>query len=312
MPLLFGMFVIVPIQPYCEGVANGHVAPGFGHFLLRYWQVRPWPEGSFAGWQYGITWNHLWYLAYLWNYTLALALLMPLLGTTVVRGAMARVAASPALLIGIPFALLLAWVIWLEPIYPSTNALLGDWYQHAKYATVFLAGYLLGREPLFWERVVALRHTTLWLALAAVGWYMGLRILGQVLAADSPLRQWPEPFWDLQVRTSQSLYVWTALLAILGWGKVFLDRPFRWLRYCTEAIYPWYILHQSLIIVLLFWLKPLQLGPWLEPALLVAGTISGCLLIHELLIRRSRWLRPLFGLRADPPASPIARAATAR
>ena len=66
--------------------------------------------------------------------------------------------------------------------------------------------------------VVALRRTTLWLALAAVGWYMGLRILGQVLAADSPLRQWPEPFWDLQVRTSQSLYVWTALLAILGWS----------------------------------------------------------------------------------------------
>ena len=294
LPLLFGMFVIVPIQPYCEGVANGHVAPGFGHFLLRYWQVRPWPEGSFAGWQYGITWNHLWYLAYLWNYTLALALLMPLLGTTVVRGAMARVAASPALLISIPFALLLAWVIWLEPIYPSTNALLGDWYQHAKYATVFLAGYLLGREPLFWKRVVALRHTTLWLALAAVAWYMGLRILGQVLAADSPLRQWPEPFWDLQVRTSQSLYVWTVLLAILGWGKVFLDRPFRWLPYCTEAIYPWYMLHQSLIIGLLFWLKPLQLGPWMEPALLLVGTVGGCLLIHELLIRRSRWLRPLF------------------
>ncbi len=155
LPLLFGMFVIVPIQPYCEGVANGHVAPGFGHFLLRYWQVRPWPEGSFAGWQYGITWNHLWYLAYLWNYTLALALLMPLLGTAVVRRAIAFCAASPILLIGIPSALLLAWVIWLEPVYPSTNALLGDWYQHAKYATVFLAGYLLGREPVFWQRVVS-------------------------------------------------------------------------------------------------------------------------------------------------------------
>jgi len=69
------------------------------------------------------------------------------------------------------------------------------------------------------------------------------------------------------------------------------------------------MLHQSLIIVLLFWLKPLQLGPWAEPALLLGGTVGGCLLIHELLIRRSRWLRPLFGLRADPPAAPIARAA---
>ncbi len=104
---------------------------------------------------------------------------MPLLGTAVVRRAVAFCAASPMLLIGLPSALLLAWVIWLEPIYPSTNALLSDWYQHAKYATVFLAGYLLGREPVFWQRVVALRRTTLWLALAAVGWYLGLRILGQ-------------------------------------------------------------------------------------------------------------------------------------
>ncbi len=77
----------------------------------------------------------------------------------------------------------------------------------------------------------------------------------------------------------------------------------------TEAIYPWYMLHQSLIIVLLFWLKPLQLGPWLEPALLLGGTVGGCLLIHELLIRRCRWLRPLFGLRVDPPAAPMASVA---
>jgi hypothetical protein len=64
------------------------------------------------------------------------------------------------------------------------------------------------------------------------------------------------------------------------------------------------MLHQSLIIALLFWLKPLQLGPWLEPTLLLGGTVAGCLLIHELLIRRTRWLRPLFGLRADAGPSP--------
>ena len=76
------------------------------------------------------------------------------------------------------------------------------------------------------------------------------------------------------------------LLAVLGWGKHYLDRPFRWLPYCTEAVYPWYVLHQSLLIVLLFWLA-LQLGPWLEPTLLLAGTIAGCLLLHEAVIRRS-------------------------
>ena len=305
LPLLFGMFVVVPIQPYCEGVANGHVTPGFGSFLLRDWQVRPWPEGSFAGWQFGITWNHLWYLAYLWIYTLLLTLLIPLLRSSVVSGAVARFAGGPAArLIGLPSALLFLWVAWLDPLYPSTNALFGDWYQHAKYGTVFLLGYLLGREPLFWARVVALRRVTLWLALAAIVWYFGIRVLGRVLPADSALRAWPEVFWATQVRATQSVYLWAALLTLLGWAKVLLDRPYRWLPYCTEAIYPWYMLHQSLIIVLLFWLKPLQLGPLAEPALVLGGTIAGCLLIHEVIIRRTPWLRPLFGLRARRSGSP--------
>src|SRR5690606_15817153 len=69
LPLLFGMFVVVVPQAYCEGRANGQLAPGFWQFMASYWRVHPWPEGSFTGWEHGITWNHLWYLAYLWPYT---------------------------------------------------------------------------------------------------------------------------------------------------------------------------------------------------------------------------------------------------
>ncbi len=98
---------------------------------------------------------------------------------------------------------------------------------------------------------------------------------------------------------------------MFGWARVLLDQPWRGLDYCREAVFSWYILHQTVLIVLLYWLRPLQLGPWLEPALLVAGTVAGCLLIHELLIRRVRWLRPLFGLRAHPPSPSVAGAATA-
>jgi hypothetical protein len=63
-------------------------------------------------------------------------------------------------------------------------------------------------------------------------------------------------------------------------------------------VYPWYILHQSLLIAALFWLKPMHLGPVLEPVLVLMATVAGCLLLHECLIRRVRWIRPLFGLKA--------------
>jgi hypothetical protein len=84
-----------------------------------------------------------------------------------------------------------------------------------------------------------------------------------------------------------------------------LNRPFRWLPYATEAVYPWYILHQSLIVPIAFWLIPLRLGSAWEPLLVTLGTIGGCLLLHEFVIRRINLLRPLFGLKARPRFPPL-------
>jgi peptidoglycan/LPS O-acetylase OafA/YrhL len=298
LPLIFGMFVVVPIQPYCEGVANGHLTPGFWNFLLSYWRVHPWPKDSFGGWQYGITWNHLWYLPYLWAYTLCLVALMPLLSLRPVRAAVAGFCAAPVwMIVGAPAALLLLFMQYLAPHFPDTNAFFGDWYQHAKYASIFLGGYLLAREAGFWTRVVSIRKATLTTALVSITVYLGLRLAGQLVTADSWTHRVPDDYWDLLTESLHCVYLFSTLLTILGWGKVFLDRPFRWLPYCTEAVYPWYMLHQSLIILLVFWLKPMALGPWLEPALVLGGTIAGCFVLHEFLIRRVGFIRPLFGLK---------------
>ena len=59
LPLLFGMLVVVPIQPYAQGVSNGAVEPGFWQFLIDYYSGKRWPENAFDGWQHGFTWNHL-------------------------------------------------------------------------------------------------------------------------------------------------------------------------------------------------------------------------------------------------------------
>ena len=114
LPLLFGMAVIVPVQPYAQGVANGAVEPGFGQFLLDYFGGRDWPEGAFDGWENSMTWNHLWYLAYLWMYTLALALLVRPLESAPARRLRAWFAGlrGPALLV-LPALPLLAWTLLL-------------------------------------------------------------------------------------------------------------------------------------------------------------------------------------------------------
>lgn len=299
LPLGFGMLAIVPVQAYCEALGNGAIEPGFGAFLLRYLQLRPSPGGGWTGAAHGVTWNHLWYLAYLWSYSMLLLLLAPLLdsrGGRWIRERLFRGRRSWGWVL-LPGAWFFACLWWLAPRYPETHALSGDWYAHAKYFAFFLAGWLVAREGRFWDRVQAVRGRTLALALAAITVELSLRAAGRYLPPGDV------PGWALHVdwamieRMARALYSWTALLAIFGWSRTLLDRRFRWLPYASEAVYPWYILHQSLIVPLAFALVPLRLGPWLEPLAVLAGTAAGCALLHEFLIRRSRLLRPLFGLK---------------
>lgn len=303
LPLCFGVVAVVPVQAYCEAVSTGTIEPGFAAFMVRYLQFRPWPEGTFTGASHGFTWNHLWYLPYLWAYTMVLLLLAPLGNSAAGRRAadwLFRPRHGALLLL--PAAVFFAYLAWLLPRFPATHALVGDWYLHAEYFSVFLLGYAVARHEAPWQRLRQLRWPMLAVALASISVELGLKAAGQYLPPGEVPQALQQVPWGTIERAARALYMWSALLAIFGWGSALLSRPFRWLPYATEAVYPWYILHQSLIVLIAYWLVPMRLGPWLEPALVIGLTIAGCLLLHELVIRRVRFLRPLFGLRAMPRA----------
>ena len=290
LPLVFGCLVVVPIQPYAQGVANGAVEPGFVRFLGDYFGDTTWPAEAFDGWEHGFTWNHLWYLAYLWVYTLALALLLPLLRSR--HGQRLRLLLTGLrgwkllLLPAIPLALA---TITLQPWFEDTGDLVNDWYRHAIYFTVFLYGYWIGTDRGLWAELLRLRKRSLGWALGLFAVYI---VLVELLPEDGP--DWLE----MTVWTLRNLYIWAALSAILGWAHATLNRPLRWLPWANEAVYPWYVLHQSLIVLAAYWLLPWQLGPVLEPMLVLSATVLGCWALHALVIRPSRLLRPCFGLKA--------------
>lgn len=303
LPLIFGMLAIVPVQAYYEALSNGTIEPGFITFMLRYLQLQPWPDGGFAGAEYGITWNHLWYLAYLWVYSMILAALILILrlpGLSRLKTSLLNPGRWPGwALIALPLPWLFYGLYVLDPIYDENHALFGDWYAHSKYLFMFLFGVAVARSGRFWDRIVRLRRIVLGLALTGLTVYMSLRVLGRVITPEAAA-ELPELNWTAISDSAHILYMWCALLAILAYGKVYLNRPYRWLPYANQAVYPWYILHQSLIIPLAFWLIPLNLPGWLEAGLVLLGTIAGCALLYEFVIRRLRWLHPLFGVHLRP------------
>lgn len=289
IPLLFGMLVVVPIQPYCQAVANGSISPGFVHFLYRYFTFQPWPHEAFDGAKEGMTWNHLWYLPYLWVYTvLLLALRGPLQSRAGHWLERAFTGLRGGMLLLLPGLAKTLYLQTLGDAFPGTNNLYWDWYNHAWYFTVFLYGYWLAGDTAVWAELRALRWRSLGLALLCYAVYAPL-----LLTLDAEL-----PGWQLlAVRWLSGLHTWLWLAAVLGWGHALLNRPWPWLRYANEAVISWYVLHQSLIVALVFVLLPLHWGAG-EIVVVLFGTVTACALLHEYLIRRRPVLRWLFGLKA--------------
>ena len=115
------------------------------------------------------TWNHLWFVAYLWVYTAVLyvgVLILPGVATRLRRFAECRLAGVGILLA--PIAYLALIHIALSQRFPSTHALFGDWYNHATYGAVFLLGFMLAGTRAPWADIARAR----WIALGAalLGW----------------------------------------------------------------------------------------------------------------------------------------------
>ncbi|MEO1203463.1 MAG: acyltransferase, partial [Pseudomonadota bacterium] len=70
--------------------------------------------------------------------------------------------------------------------------------------------------------------------------------------------------------------------------------------------------HQTITVTLGYELSKLELGPVLEPLLVLGGTMLACAMLYEFVIRRVALLRPLFGVPPGPqhkPAEPAGAAA---
>jgi surface polysaccharide O-acyltransferase-like enzyme len=301
LPLVFGMAVVVAPQPYYEAVANGSIEPGFWPFWLRYLTFTDFPGEAWGGENIIVwTWNHLWYLPYLLFYTLVVLLI----GEPLKRLGAGRFLQSlrGVRVVVVPVVPLMLYGNLVFPSFPGiTHAFGDDWYAHALYGTLFLYGYLIGRRPDWWYALAGYRRLYLGIALIA---YAALRTQ-EWWAGEAP-----NAF--VEQLTFLSVYVnrWTWILAIFAYAHAHLNRPSRLLSYCTAAIFPWYILHQTITVIIGGELSRFELGPVVEPLLVIGGTVAGCALLYELVIRRIAWLRPLFGLPARNREIPPSAVAT--
>ncbi len=298
LPLLFGMVVVVPPQAYFQVQQQMGFGGSYPDFLRLY----------FSGYQ-GFcqsgqclrlpTWNHLWFLPYLAVYTAVLVVAWRW-RTQLHLHRWADLAATLSgwRLIVWPWVSLALMRVLLLPRFPTTHALLDDWFNHATFGLLFAIGVLLARRGALLAQLEALRWPALAMAVAA--WTLQVGYAAQVAT-------WPEvpEILRLPMRWVFAAQQWCAVVAAFGFARRHLNRDHRWRGALNEAVFPLYIVHQTLIIVGAMMLAPLALPAGLTALLLVAGTFAGGLAAWQV-ARRVVWLRPWLGL---GPAAAVQRVA---
>jgi surface polysaccharide O-acyltransferase-like enzyme len=237
------------------------------------------------------TWNHLWFVAYLWVYTMVLGGLAVLAG-----GAMQRVSDRMGSwltgwkLVALPVAVLWAARMLLADSFPSTHNLTRDWYNHALYLFLFLLGALIATQARVWQEMERLRWAALALWLGAWAVVVIVNSLPEGVLTETQVQLW-RPLWRVAYCCDQ----WAPILALCGFGRRHLNFDSAKRRHLTQAVFPVYILHQTLIVTMAHWLKPVGLAPFTEGMVLVILTLALSFAGFEI-VRRVALLRPFFGL----------------
>jgi hypothetical protein len=161
--------------------------------------------------------------------------------------------------------------------------------------SIFLLGFLLAHAPSFWQALERQR----WIALAiAVAFYLSWIALRGVRDGGMPLR--------LYAGFAYGFYQWLCIVAVLGFARRWLTKDSAARRYLTDAIFPYYIVHQTAIIMIAHGLRGSGISDGTEAAIIIGGTAATCFATYEI-VRRVGWLRPLFGLKSEAaePAIPM-------
>jgi glucan biosynthesis protein C len=286
IPLVFGTFILlVPVQVWIERVSHAQFDGSFIEFYPYYFKGLYAFGGNFA-WM-GL---HLWYLEMLFVFTLLTLPLFILLRKEEIQqritGAAAFFARRGAIfLLGIPL-FLTEMVVDLQPEGMGIRSF-GGW-SPLSYLIFFLTGVLLALDSRFREAMT--RHRFISLAL-------GLLTTSLMYFFPVDLAPYGDSVAYSLTVFCRSFNSWFWLVALLGFGGRFFNFTNEILKYAREAVLPFYILHQTVIVVIGFYLSDWETSVMVKYLMLSTLSFAVIIAIYDLLIRRIKALRFLFGMK---------------
>jgi surface polysaccharide O-acyltransferase-like enzyme len=234
------------------------------------------------GWaaEYAPNFGHLWFLLNIFLYVLWLIGIMVYLRDNP-NNALSR---------------FLSWIVRrpLGLLFFAVPLMVEAWLTNPEYFSVYIDnvhGWLLGLICFFWGFVFISAQEVFWPAVAKTRWITLLLASSLFLVRLMALGFENELAWLVALESMS----W--MLAILGFGSLHLNKPSRSLGYLSRAVYPVYIVHLPVQFAICYFLLPLSLSAYWKLGFLLAGTFGVSFLLYEYVLRRLKWIRPLFGMK---------------
>jgi uncharacterized protein (DUF2147 family)/fucose 4-O-acetylase-like acetyltransferase len=238
------------------------------------------------------SWSHLWFVAYLFTFSLVFVAFLPWLARQVARLTRAR-----AWLVYVPIVPLALIQLTLRERWPGIQNLYNDWANVAYYTTYFLAGFVAGAQPRLERAARAESRRALIIGLAATTILL-LAVLKVVTAT-----------WV--VLAGSAVAGWCLNIAILGLGERLRRGLGNALPYLRESAFPVYILHQAAIVVPGYFLIQLPLGIPAKFLLVLSVALLSALVLYHFVVRSWEPIAFLFGAHVRHTPSRVALPAAA-
>lgn len=286
IPTVIWTFLLVAPQIYLERKLEG-IDFNYVEFYRTFLNFEWYPTGNFH-------WLHLWFIPYLFCYNLLSIPFYKFLKNISVEQRLNKLFTSDY---GILLIVLLAIIpyTFLSVHYPTTHDLINDIARHSFFIFFVFAGVLMYKFPVLLEQIEAKRQVYLRAAFILILFINVVRWNGW-----EPFDRWED--WIVKPQTYLyiaiiNLNAWAWVFSCLGYGKKYLNKKSKLLSYSNQAVYPFYILHQTVIVIIGYYVIQTPDNTAFKYVFLLLVCFAICMLFYHLFIRPNNFIRFLFGMK---------------
>jgi len=279
VPLIAGTLLVISFMSYLRALFIGSFHGNFLEFYPVFFSKGPYPRGNFS-------WGQLWFLAYLYVFTL---ILKPLFVRTIREGAGSRLAAASSILEkGLWIYLIVIPSMFTEtllrPFFPGLQNLFWDWANFTLYLVLVFYGFVFAMNDRILDNIERIRMFSLLLGTFLFVLVASLKLSG---IEGAIFRVYP---------AYNTVMVFAWVFTVLGYAKRFLNRQARFYKYLNKASFPFCIFHFLPITVAAYFIARSDLNMWLRWLIVVAFSYPSTFALYEI-VRRIPVLRFLFGVK---------------